>query len=233
RDDVHPAAAARTASGGAVLGTAVADALADLVVQLGRERAAADAGGVGLGDAQHVVDVLGADAGAGQRAADGGVGAGDVRIGAVVDVQQRALGAFEHHALALLAQLVADAGDVGLHRLDVLAELQRFLVGGLEVHRLHAQVLGQHEVVVVQRGLELLGQLLGIVQVGDADAAARHLVLVGRADAAAGGADGLAAGGLLAGLIQGDVVRHDQRGGRADLQPAAHFHAGRFQLGDL
>src|SRR5690606_18767142 len=56
-DDVHPAAAARAAGGGAVLGAAVADALADLVVQLGRERAAADAGGVGLGDAQHVVDV--------------------------------------------------------------------------------------------------------------------------------------------------------------------------------
>src|SRR5690606_13247377 len=96
-DDVHPAAAARTAGGGAVLGTAVADALADLVVQLGRERAAADAGGVGLGDAQHVIDVLRAHAGAGQRATDGGVGAGDVGIGAVVDVQQRALGALEQH----------------------------------------------------------------------------------------------------------------------------------------
>src|SRR3546814_15887732 len=39
-------------------------------------------------------------------------------------------------------------------------------------------------------------------QVGHADAAARDLVLVGRADAAAGGADGLAAGGLLARLVQ-------------------------------
>src|SRR5690606_3030335 len=133
-DDVHPAAAARAAGGGAVLGAAVADALADLVVQLGRERAAADAGGVGLGDAQHVVDVLRAHAGAGQGTANGGVGAGDVRVGAVVDVQQRALGALEQHALALLAQVVADAGHVGLHRFDVLAELQRFLVGGLEVH---------------------------------------------------------------------------------------------------
>ena len=49
---------------------ALADALADLVVELGRERAAADARGVGLGDAEHVVDRVGADAGAGERAAD-------------------------------------------------------------------------------------------------------------------------------------------------------------------
>src|SRR5690606_16534997 len=59
RDDVHPAAAARAAGGGAVLGTAVAQALADVVIEFGGERAAADAGGIGLGDAQHVVDVLG------------------------------------------------------------------------------------------------------------------------------------------------------------------------------
>src|SRR5690606_3980573 len=42
RHDVHPAAAARAAGGGAVLGAAVADALAHFIVQFGRERAAAD-----------------------------------------------------------------------------------------------------------------------------------------------------------------------------------------------
>src|SRR5690606_26921961 len=109
RDDVHPAAAARAAGGGTVFGTAVADALAHFIVQLGRERAAAHAGGVGLGDAQHVVDGVRAHAGTGQCSAHGGVGAGDVGIGAVVDVQQRTLRAFEQYALAGLAQLVEDA----------------------------------------------------------------------------------------------------------------------------
>lgn len=71
------------------------------------------------------------------------------------------------------------------------------------------------------------------MQVGDADTAAGNLVFVRRADTAAGGADGLAAGGLLARLIQGDVVRHDQRRGRGDLQARAHFHAGTFQLADF
>src|SRR5690606_27933815 len=105
RDDVDPAAAARAAGGGAVFLAAVADALPDLVVELGRERAAAHARGVGLADAEHVVDRVRTHAGAGQCAADGGVGAGDVGIGAVVDVQQRALRAFVQHLLALLAQV--------------------------------------------------------------------------------------------------------------------------------
>src|SRR5690606_16353345 len=49
RDDVDPAAAARAAGRRAELGAALADALADRVVQFGRKRAAADAGRVGLG----------------------------------------------------------------------------------------------------------------------------------------------------------------------------------------
>src|SRR5690606_32853373 len=124
RDDVDPAAAARAAGGGAVFLATVANALAHVVVQPGRERAAANAGGVGLGDAEHVVDRVRANAGTGQRAADGGVGTGDVRVGAVVNVEQRTLRAFVQHPLTLLAQVVQDAGDVGLHRLDVLAEGQ-------------------------------------------------------------------------------------------------------------
>src|SRR5690606_23255389 len=88
RDDVHPAAAARATGGGATFLAAVTQALADVVVQLGRERAAADAGGIGLGNAPHVVDGIGADAGAGQGAAHRGIRGGDVGIGAVVDVQQ-------------------------------------------------------------------------------------------------------------------------------------------------
>ncbi len=43
----------------------------------------------------------------------------------------------------------------------------------------------------------------------------------------------LAAGGLLAGLIQGDVVRHDQRRGRADLEARAHFDAAGLEFADF
>ena len=53
RHGVEPAAAARAAGDGAELVAALAEPLADLVVQLGRERPGADARGVGLGDAEH------------------------------------------------------------------------------------------------------------------------------------------------------------------------------------
>src|SRR5690606_33691944 len=160
RDDVDPAAAARAAGGGAVLLAAVADALPDLVVEFGRERPAAHARSVGLADAEHVVDRVRAHAGAGERAADGGVARRHVRVGAVVDVEQRSLCALVEHLLALLAQVVEDAGDVGLHRFDVFAERQRLVQRLLVVHRIGVEIPGQHEVVVIERGAQQLGQLL-------------------------------------------------------------------------
>ena len=50
---VEPAAAALAAGDGAELVAALAEPLADLIVLLGRERARADARGVGLDDAEH------------------------------------------------------------------------------------------------------------------------------------------------------------------------------------
>ena len=100
-DGVEPAAAAGTAGDGAELVALLADLVARGVVLLGRERAAADAGRVGLDDAEPAVDCAGGHAGAGREAAGARVGAGDVRVAAVVDVEQRALGAFEEEAAAL------------------------------------------------------------------------------------------------------------------------------------
>ena len=99
-DRVEPAAAARAAGDGAELVAAAAQELAGRVGQLARERAAADPRGVGLEHADGAVDPRRRHAGAGAGAAGGRVGAGDVGIGAVVDVQQRPLGAFEQEALA-------------------------------------------------------------------------------------------------------------------------------------
>ena len=56
---------------------------------------AADAGAIGLGDAQHIADGLGAEARAGGGGARNRVGRGDERVGAVIDIEQCALRAFE------------------------------------------------------------------------------------------------------------------------------------------
>jgi hypothetical protein len=54
---IEPAAAARAAGGGAELVAALGQVAAVVIEQLGGEGSGADPGGVGLGDAQHVVQV--------------------------------------------------------------------------------------------------------------------------------------------------------------------------------
>ena len=113
RDQVDPAAAARPPGRGAELAAGLAHALADLVVELGRERASTDARAVGLRDAPHLVDRRRSDACAGARCAGDRVRGGHEGIGAVVDVEQRALRALEDHQLAAVEALPRDRGRVG------------------------------------------------------------------------------------------------------------------------
>ena len=56
---VEPTAPARTTGVGAEFAAALTDQTADVVVELGRERAAADARRIGLGDPEHIADRLG------------------------------------------------------------------------------------------------------------------------------------------------------------------------------
>ena len=94
-------------------------------VVLGRERPAADARRVGLGDAEHAVDPRGADAGSRADGAGDAVRGRDVGIGAVVDVEERALGALEQHVLALAQRAVEDAPGVVDVGLELLAAARR------------------------------------------------------------------------------------------------------------
>jgi hypothetical protein len=96
-----------------------------------------------------------------------------------------------------------------------------------------AQVVHQDVVVVVEVLFELLGKALCIEQVGNADGAAGDLVFVGRADALARGADLVLATLEFACLVDGDVVRQDDRAGFRDHQARDDFDAGRGQLVDF
>ena len=60
--------------------------------------------------------------------------------------------------------------------------------------------------MVVQQLAQLGGEALAVEQVANAQAATCHLVLVCRADTATGGADLGFAAGLLARLVEGDVI---------------------------
>ena len=113
---VEPAGAPPPAGVGAELAAPLDQEVADAVEQLGRERPGADAGRVRLGDADDPVDVARPDAGAGAGAAGHRVRRGHERIGAVVEVEEGGLGAFEQDVLAGLERLVHEpdgVGDVG------------------------------------------------------------------------------------------------------------------------
>ena len=76
----------------------------------------------------------------------------------------------------------------------------------------------QDEVVVIDGDADLVRQPRWIHEVGNANAAPGNLVLVGRADSASRGANRLCARRAFASLIHCNVIRHDQRRRRADLQ---------------
>src|SRR6185312_13822474 len=113
------------------------------------------------------------------------------------------------------------------------AERQRLVQRLLEVDGVGVIVVAQHEVVVIEHLAQLRGEALSCVEVLDADGAARHLVLVRGADAAARRADLRLALGALARLVDGDVVREDERARLRDAQLPLHVHAGALELADL
>jgi hypothetical protein len=80
-----------------------------------------------------------------------------------------------------------------------------------------SQHLGEHVVVQVQQlTLELFTKALRVLEVLHTQRAARNLVFIGRADAAAGGADFFGAAlfaVVLARDVQGGVEWQDQRAG--------------------
>ena len=159
RDDrVEPAAATLAPRRDTVLVPRLAQRRAVVVEQLRRERAAADAREVRLGDAQDLLDVRGADARAGHGAARRAVGRRDKRVGAVVDVELRRLGALEQDLLAGAQRVVEQpraVDDVRADLLRVLEVFRRDLVDRVGGH----VVDGRQDVIFHrERRLELLAQ---------------------------------------------------------------------------
>ena len=220
---VVPAAAAVAAGRDADLAADPPELLAVVVEQLGRERAGADAGGVGLDHADHPVDAGRADTGADADAAGHRVAARHERVGAVVDVEHGGLGALEQDGLALVQRLVEQQRGVADHRPQPLDVRQELLDDRLGLDGAAVVDLGQHLVLEVQRGLDLLGEDALVEEVGDPDAGAVDLVGVRRPDAAAGGADLVLAEEPLGHLVEGRVVAGDHvRVGADDQRRGVH-----------
>ena len=222
---VKPAAAARTAGGHAFFsahgGHVVTGCARGFPVEFGGEWAAAHAGAIRLGDAQDVVQHARAHARSGSGVAGHAVAGGHKRVGAVVHVEQGALGAFEQQIGTGGMRVVQLARHVGHHGQQVLGVSHGFVVSAVKVHRRSAQNVDQNFVVQGQVLAQLGGETLGVFEVLHTQGTARHFVFVSGANAAAGGADLGGTGFFLGGFaahVQSDVVGQDQRASFAHAQ---------------
>ena len=171
----------------------------------------------------------GPDAEAGAHAADRRVRRGDVRVGAVVDVEQRALRALEHDRLPRRPRLRQEHRDVGDPRPHPLPRSPQLVEDLLRVHRrLLDQAIARVDVVP-----DRLGERVRVGEIADPHAAPRDLVLVGRTDPARGRADLPLAAPRFAEQVELAVIRQDQVRLVADQQPVADRDAGALQLVDL
>src|SRR6266571_6528867 len=209
---VEPADASCPAGYRAELMASLADLVADLVEELGWHGSIADPRGVGLEDADGQVDPRRRNPAAGKGAAGGGVGAGDIWIGAEVEVEHRRLGALEK--------------DVGAGVERVLDEREGVLDEGIELSGI-AHVFGEHVFPLVELGQDRVldlpddeGQLLAherlLLEVADAEADAPDLVGICRPDTAPGGPQAVVAAGFLLELVEQWVVAHDHVRALAD-----------------
>ena len=224
---IEPAAAALAPRHGAELVPLLAEELANLVVLLRRERSLADAGRIGLGDAEYIADTARPHAGACRRLSGGRVRRGHKGIGAVVDVQQCALRALEQDARAALAVLVEDFPnpvDIGNDRVRNRAQLlHQRLVRDFVIAEATAK-----RVVMGQQPVDFRRQRFHVLQVHRPDRATADLVLIGGADAAPRRTDlGVRVRRcVLADAIQLAMDRQDQRRVLGDAQPVgADRHA--------
>ncbi|TYZ62153.1 hypothetical protein PybrP1_009624, partial [[Pythium] brassicae (nom. inval.)] len=208
--DVEPAAAARATGRRAELGADAAEVPADVVVQLGRERALAHARAVRLDNADDAVEPVRRDA-------------------AALNVEHRGIRALDEHALARDERVV----EV-LDRVD--REAQHVVLDRAVLFNLGVRVRVQVRVVVLVE-LDLVAQLLAkvvkVAQVAHAHAVTQHLGRVRRPDALLRRADLVAAAAQLVESVDLLVqVEHEVRAVR-DEDAALVVHAHALELVEL
>ena len=80
----------------------------------------------------------------------------------MVDVQQRALRAFEQQRFAARARVLEQAGDIGNHRTDFTGQRQQFVARARERHGVDLVVVHEHEIVQLEQGFEFAREQFGV-----------------------------------------------------------------------
>ena len=214
---IEPAAAALAPRHRAEFAPDRAEPLADRVVELGGEGTGADPGRVSLDDAEHEPRGRGAEAGARRGGPGDGVGGSHERIGAMIDVEQHPLRAFEEDAPAARARLVKGLPDRPGELENEIGDLAQITLKPRAVDARLAEA-GAKRVVMRANPVELGAKLAEMGEIADPDRAAAGLVLISGADAAPRGADLARARSVLAKRVEIAVKGQDQRAGVGDLE---------------
>ena len=147
----------------------------------------------------------------------------------MIDVEQRPLRSLEHDGAASLTRAGQEDRHVGHPRRHALPGASQVIEHLAPIHRR----FGDQAVACGDVVLHGVGERRGVRQVADPDAAPRDLVFVSRTNAARGRANTPFAAARFAQEIELTVVRQDQMGLVADVQPAPDVDAGLRQLVDL
>ena len=185
---IKPATAARTPRNRAKLMPTLAKAAANTIMQFGREWPFPHTGAVRLGNTQHKPRSRRPHARPRARIGSNRVGTGYKRIGAVVHVQHDRLRAFEQNPAAIAACIVQNVpccSHKGQHLGGNIAqERQQFFLG-----KSWRAKTCQQRVMVQEQFIQLPVQRFRLGQIAQTDGAAGNLVLIGGANATAGGAN--------------------------------------------
>src|SRR6478609_8936323 len=137
----------------------------------------------------------------------------DVRVGAMIDVEERALRTFEQKIEACLLRVIEQPRNIGEHRPYTRSKREGVVTRFLKVDNRRLEIIFEHEIVIIEHVAKLRRKALRVHQVIQTYRAARNFILIRRPDAAPGRSNLSAALGCLSRMIDSNVVRQNQRAG--------------------
>ena len=194
--------------------------IGEAALELSRERSLTHTGGVGLGHSNDPVDQGRTNPSANAGSTRHRVGGGHIGVGAVIEIQQGALGPFKQDVFAGPRGVMDGAGAIHHMAGEAAAVVGVFSNHLLGIEGVNAIELLELQVFRSQWPLQSLAQQLLIEQIDHAQTTALGLVGIGGADATAGGANALVTALLLHRLIQQAVIRERHMGGGGHLEAA-------------
>src|SRR5262249_37991267 len=145
-------------------------------------------GRVGFADSEHIVDGVWTKARTCRGLRGHRIGRGDERIGAVIDVEQRTLRTLEQNTATFAALVVEQRPDAVHVRQNFRRDARKLVKKRAGLDLAHAKTAPKR-IVMRKQPLDLAVEHLQVGKIHQTNGPAANLVLIGRADAAAGGAD--------------------------------------------